>query len=438
MKIAVPITIVLLLISGIHFPFLDHIEWFRNSFLYSDRSILSLAASKSLIVLIFILLFYHLFKQGLVQTAFIILICIPVLSFTFLPMIYGGISLYLVISYAVKKFKIERVDLYIFLTVLLYLLSIMLFYTIFKSGYTGDYALTQIIKMGVFKGIIVTDTLFTIHNIKVLISNFLFYSIPYIISCIAVIVVLYGPFLLLGYKHIRTNISIWILLLCMLICGCVGTVFTKGLQDSIQFTSNFCGILVVFCIIAIVESLPSLRTKPLGIKFVLISFFLFSISNSYSIKKAIVFRNNARFLLSNNKRMIPEIAKNAFTDCSVVAIFLSQNDYNSRSFINWYEVNDLFPLNQISNGSIVFTVLNPELLKNTKRTLSYDETSYWHFYTPITVWQDKDHDLKRFIELYKIKYFYFKAGVNIPVFIKNTTEKAIVSTTSHNLFLKTK
>ena len=434
-RFIVPIAIVFLFISGMHFRFLDHFEWFKYSFIFSDRSILTLAASKSLIILIFVLLFYQLYKQAYLQPAYAILLAIPVLSFTFLPMIYGGILLFVVLNLITNRFKIKRNDLYLFLAVLLHLLFIMVFYSLFQSGYTNDYAFKQIFKMGIFKGI--TNNAFSFLNGKIILSNFIVFSIPYIVTLFSTIAILYSPFLLLGFSHIKTNKAVWILLFCMLLSGTIGSVFTKGLLDSIQFTSNFCGILMVFCIIATIESIPFYKLKSKQTKYIVVCLFLFSILHCYSIKNAIILRNNSKYFLTENKKMIPEIASQLPSESCVIGIFLSQNDYSSRSFLSWYESNDLFRLNQLTNNAIVFTLLNPELVLNNTRTLNYDESSYLHFYTPFSVSDNKGQSLQQFTENNKIHYFYCKAGVTIPPFIVAKAKKIIVSNATHNQFIIT-
>lgn len=417
---ALLLSIPLLFITGIPIPYYSintHNTW----------GIMELSGQKMSFIYIFILLAFILFDKNFWRIGILLLIALSVFSVTFMPGVLGGLLIYLPFIYIFDKSKKWKEYFFFILAIVITVVSFISFYSIFKSHISENY-INQILISGIFKG---TEHLTLFAKCKIIISNFVVYTIPTICIHVGVRLYLYVFIIALLLLTFFRQYKIFLLILCILIAGASTKALATMLQDSDQFIEALSAFLVVFTIFLISKSMQKqflIIIIPLSIVYYL---SLNSINETFRAKSTII----------NNDIFLSKIASHSITDnTNVVLSFFDENTYSNIGLFNfWRFWNDIQSITQFSSKNIIFDIGNPEIFLK-KHTLSYSDSIIYYKVTSINLWRSKGKNftLESFINFYKIKYFYFKSGVEIPQFIVVKIEKSFISPTTQNRFIKIK
>lgn len=394
----------------------------------NSLSIMAINGQKLAFIYCFILLGFILLKRKSVLVGLLILCAIPIFSTIFLPGICGGILFLSIFSYFIFDEKTRKTFIISGLTIIGLLCGYVIFLKTFQSSFTADYAITKIFHSGIFAQY---DGHLTFKNCKIIVSNFISYAIPNISLHGMSRLLLHLPFILILIYYIKKDKLYIILSTSFLLFGAIATSLTKILLDSNQFTHLIGAIFLVVTIIYISEFIKN-PPKQVAIKYVitfsLISFTIFSWYTPY----------NSRSNFDNNEELsfIKEVANSIQKDNSVILVFYSKNELLKCNFYNWVWENQLICIGQLTPKTVIFTLGNPEIFKQSKK-IEYVDTFFYNHFTPVIEWKKKgtQYTLETFINHYKIKYFYIKKGAVIPDFIKAKTIRSIESPHSKSKFL---
>jgi len=418
--VAILLAIPLLFITGIPIPFYrlnTHNTW----------GIMELIGQKLSFIYIFILLAFILFDKNLWRIGILLLIAISVFSVTFIPGIFGGLLIYLTFIYIFDDSKSWNEYFLFILAIAVTAVSFIIFYSIFKSHISENY-INQFFSSGIFKG---TEHLTLFSKLKIIVSNFIIYAIPTICIHVGVRLYLYAFILILLLQTFLKQYKLFLLIFCMLLAGASTKALATVLQDSDQFIEALSAFMVVFIIYLVSKAIQKQFTIIIIPLSIIYYFTLSSIHETLRTKTTTI----------NNDIFLSKLASHSITEntCVVLSFFDYETYNNVGPFNFWRFGNDIQSITQFSSKNIIFDIGNPELyLKN--HTLSYSDSIIYYKVTSLNIWRSigKNFTLESFINFYKIKYFYFKSGVEIPQFIIDKTEKSYISPYTHNKFIKIK
>lgn len=429
------ISFLLLFVAGLVFPFYENFDLLRGLW-FTNMSVMGFLGPKTAIIYVYVLLSIILIRQEQKFVGTIVLLGIPIFSTGFLPGIWGGIILF----YGIKAvssgiFKNKKQLLLIFF-VIFYILLYYGFYYLHKSSYTDEYAFKRITESGIFKGV---EGGFNIANFKIVISNFIYYSIPTIIKHIIPTLIFFFPLLLIFQRTLVKNKQLWIFVFCAMLCGATASTLSHELLDSIQFTTNLSVIIVVLIVISFTDFIALfLKNKT---KWNYISLFIFGMLLSYTIISTFTPRNAMKNWHDDKPDFFSDIATiiDKSKEPLPILVFYDSFDFSRQPFYFWYNRNDAKMLTQYLDQTLIFTLGNPELYIK-KDTLSYAERYYYFDLTPVNVWkrEKESNNLESFITHYNIKYFYFKGNAEVPEYISRNADTVITSTITHSKFYKLK
>jgi hypothetical protein len=425
--IVIIVALFLLFISGILLPFISisaHTSW----------GIMDAIGQKLAYIYCFVLLSFILLKNNNWFVGLIILMSLPIYSITFLPSIWGGIILFGSFSLFIKAKR----KLYLQILLCTFTLCILYlgFYALFKTDMNKDIDFKSLFLSGIFKG---TKAGNIIYNSKLVLSNFLIYSIPTIIIHISVILYLFIAYYILLIKSTIKQYKLFLLSLCIISCGAITTTLTRFLYNSNQFIESCSAFIIVFIVIIIAQFIFDVNTKPKIVSYTISLIIIYLIATSIPKKiqekqsisgscNSLSFLNSVLYNIDEpNPVILTFVSK---TDCEKSIIYCTVPATNS----------EIFQLTQLSNKIFLFPIGNPELYKQYGILKYSDDISFYNLQTPINIWKNTgtNHDLKNFIEHFKIKYFYFKKAVEIPQFISERSEFSIKSPVTHGTFIRIK
>jgi len=425
--IVIIVALFLLFISGILLPFISisaHTSW----------GIMDAIGQKLAYIYCFVLLSFILLKNNNWFVGLIILMSLPIYSITFLPSIWGGIILYSSFSLFIKA---ER-KLYLQILLCTFIICVLYlgFYALFKTDMNKDIDLKSLFLSGIFKG---TKAGNFIYNSKLVLSNFLIFSIPTIIIHISVILYLFIAYYILLIKSTIKQYKLFLLSLCIISCGAITTTLTRFLYNSNQFIESCNAFIIVFTVIIIAQFIYNFNSKPKIVSYTISLIIIYLIATSIPKKiqekqsisgscNSLPFLNSVLYNINEpNPVILTFVSK---TDCEKSIIYTTVPATNS----------EIFQLTQVSNKKFLFPIGNPELYKQYKSINYSDDQSFYNSLTPVNVWKCKSehNNLLNFIEHFKIKYLYFKKTVNIPQFIKNRIDFSIESPVTHSTFIRIK
>ena len=430
--VIVPLSFLLLFIAGLTFPFYGHSDllpclWFKN------MSMLGILGSKMAFIYLYLLMAIILLKRGELFLGNTLLLTIPLFSIGLMPGIWGGMLLVQIFDITKQRFKINRNHVYVFGFVGFAIVLYALFYHVFKSGNVDDYTSKYIFSHGIFKSVYGG---ITIANIKIVIANFICYSIPTIGLNMLKMLVFFFPFLIIIYRSVQRNARLWLFTLIAVICGATITTLCAGILDTGQFTTNLSVIMAVLIIIGIAELVVDTYIKPSKINFVLI--FIAGILLFYNLIGTIQSRDAMQTWHDDDHVFLKKIAETVKSEKTVVClVLLSEDEYARQPYLWWYDRNDADIVSQYSNAHFIFTLANPELYFKYKEIRESEKFAY-NYLTPINAWRNKNNgqDLEAFIKQFSIRYFYVKKSVKLPLYITRNTKNSIESTKTGTNFIE--
>jgi len=415
------LSFLLLFSSGITFSFYEKFAYFHYAHTSADISIMGLFGKRYIFIYPFLLLGMYLTYYKKEPLNFIVFALTPVFSIELLPGVWGGLLLYQIILLIVKKFK--RQNIFILLIVLIEIFLFILYYSIFKSSYSSAFTLRFPFEKLYSNGVI------CFVQLKSFFGNIVVYII--------LSIVLFFHIFLMLFLCFKDQKRILLLLICMVGCGIIASSFYLGITDGSQF-ANDSFILFSVALIAGMHSLlnDGRELKSRGrqiLKLFLLLLFLYSLI--WTFQRKII----GTYFYKEDKEMITKISNSIHGEIVPILIFLNEEQYSINGYDYWPTYNDLFMLKQLSDKQIIFTAGNPELFLK-KGTLSQTGELYYYILTPLNEWRHKGKDftLQTFIEHYKLKYFYFKEGVDIPDYIIKNADCIIRSEKTKNTFYRIK
>jgi hypothetical protein len=381
---------------------------------------------------IFILLAFILIRNKNEIVGIVILLCIPLFSVTFLPSIYGGLIIYLLNKIVFSKGKMVKQYLLVFVSIFTILILYGMFYSSFKSILSTDFTRT-ITSTGIFN---VLKNGISLKNIFIVLMNFVVYAIPTIIIHLYYKSFLFIIFLVLLSKSLLIEKKILFLCFSIILSGAIGATLTNHLHDSEQFNGITNTILILFCILLFANFIVQCNQTRTIKNYCILA--LLSILIIIGIPKIITEKRTAQ---SEDMSFIKKSSELLSGDSIVVLSFFKNEDIQRFPFYNfWFSQNGINTLTQYSNKTMFFLMGNPEMYSfKSNKSREFDSLCY-HFLTPLTIWRNKSsqNNLQSFIQKFNIKYFYCKAGVEVPLFISQNAEKVITSPINHNRFYKIK
>jgi hypothetical protein len=411
---------ILLFCCGIVFPFYGKFSLLAYSDIASDCSPMGLYGLKYSFIIPYLFLAFLLFFQRFEIPAILLFAIIPFFYVGLLPSIWGGLLVYLLIQFIVNRLKSKQ-NSFLFPSILfLNIFLFVLFYSFHKSVFSSDFAFKFAIEKFFKNG----HPIF--HNIRPFVNNIIVYSIR--------IVVVFIPTLLLLPLLVRKNGKPVLLGTLMIGCGIVTSSFYLGFSDGNQFANNsfiIIPLLFLFGLWYLFEFLNEQHNIYKMIGIVSIAFYLIY-SVSWNIKK----KKIGETWYHEDTSFLKIVAKTMKENNSCVLVFLDSNDYRRNNFISWHIQNDFYEIKQYTNKRLIYSLGNPELYLAVN-TLSIVDSFTFYKLTPVNVWKNKskNNTFKSFVEHFKINYFYFKAGVAIPEYLKQIADTVIESPLTKNKFL---
>jgi len=415
------ISILLLFTSGTTCSWYNSIHILQYSHTIADISLMGLFGTKYTFVYPFLLLGFMLLFQNKQILSFFILSAIPIFSVSFLPPIWGGLICYALFSFLFLKQIDKRTILITIGIILLNLILFLFFYNRFKSTFSNDFAINFIIDRYYKNGH------FIFLNIKAFVGNTLFYVLK--------IVIIYFPIIIIGiFTWIEIN-KILILIFIMIGLGIITSSFFLGFTDGNQFANNILICASIVQILGLSILIKQYTNSPNKRYFILIALILIGIF--YSIYWDIQRKNIGTRWYKEDKDFIKK-TNNLITESkSCVMVFLDENGFANNTFLGWHAHNDFYLATQFDSKEIVFAIGNPELFLKVNNSLSAVDSFEYYNLTPINIWKrKKENTLKSFIKQFHIRYFYFKAGVEIPPFIQKQSKQVEISKQSGSIFYK--
>ena len=417
------ISVFLVFLSGRLIPYIPitaHTSW----------GIIDNIGQKLAFIYCFILLGFILLKNKQWLIGILILTTIPLFSITFLPSVWGGILSFCFISLFIPDIRKISINLILYILTLIFLY--LLFYSLFKTDINDGLGIKNILSHGIFKG---TSEGFSYQNLKIVVSNFICYSIPTIFIHLSIIYYLYIAYFILLFRSVIKQYQIFILLFCILVGGAVATTLTSILYNSNQFMESCNSLIIVFVLICISQFIADIKSKPKMQSYGLV--FLLTILIIINIPQKIQEKNSPP-VSPTSVNFLNLIIENIKENNPVILTFTSESDCNkSLIFTTLPATNEeLFQLSQLSNKKFLFPLGNPELYLKNKKIKYPDDATFYNSLTPVIVWSnmEKSNDLKGFIKHFNIKYLYFKSDVIIPEFIIKRITKRIESPSRHSTF----
>lgn len=416
--------LIIITISNIYIP-----TTFIES--HSGWNIMHINGAKASLIYSFILLSFYCLNKSENVTGLVILLLIPIFSNTFFPSIAGGIIMFLFIKIIFDK-KNRNTWSIIFLLTVFYLLLYILFYSINRSEII-QMVNKKMFSSGIFSGF---NNRPDFIKYKVVISNFIYYTIPSSFNHILFLLAEFLVYFILFYKLIQKYRNSFILSLLIIISGAVFANLTFfSTSEFYQFVEADKCFLIIVIIFLFIEYCYSFKKKN---TIIIIIMLIISIYNfNILIKTNTNFNRgkieSVRFFFESALLLEPK--KNI-----IMSLMDSSSFSNKRGYQFWYQNNNITQVLHFTKSSTFFILGNPQdFLKYNKLLNFSDSVSYKHS-TPINVWRGKgqEYTLESFIDYYKIKYFYIKKGIEIPIFIADNIEKVIVSENTGSRFIKIK
>jgi hypothetical protein len=106
-----------------------------------------------------------------------------------------------------------------------------------------------------------------------------------------------------------------------------------------------------------------------------------------------------------------------------ILCFVNKESFDG-SFYSWVGGNILFPIKQLTNQRIIFSIANPEVFFEKHSSFDLDYTFDWNLITNFKK-NNPNFSFKRFIKTKKIKFLLFYPNVIIPNDIKKNSLKTI-------------
>jgi len=422
------ISVLMLFVTGLSFPFFNNNY---QSLIFSNAHILGYSSLKLTWIFIFVLLAVIIFHKDNV-VSFIIFSSIPFFSSSFLPAIWGGMLLFLLMKFFILFPKIDRKYFLLFIYVSLLLCIYTIFYHFFSDNSINTFLINVVNKnpfmQFLHKGI-------NMHTIKIFIGNFCSFTPPYPLSNFSFILYL-SPFVaLLIPVVLKRNIELWGLCFCFYIGGLFASILFYGMLDSNQFSTNLISILIILIIVGLIYMIDNYSQHKLSI-LILIPLLLYSIFiGKYSPKY------NEQLVKKEDNSFLKNVSNCITEQTVVVCVFFNKDKYNKleNKFYWWAAYNDFKLLSQYSKSNLIFVIGNPELYLTNKVMSTNDSLVYFN-YSPINVWRanGKSFTLQSYIRKYNIKYFCFQPQVDIPSFIKQNIDTVISSSKTGCSFIKIK
>ena len=414
------ISIVLLFVSIAFIPVLNSGE--KLPFI-SETSIMGTFQQKLSFSAVFFLLGIYFWKLKR-ENALLFFMFVPIFYVAYLPAIWGGIFVYLTIQFIKSKWKVSFTFYHIRL---LFLLAfVLLFYWLFYI-INGTFFLTtnkmNFLDVPLIKRLpkeLMDDNI--PFRWKSFMSNFVYYSVPEIISYLkgAIGNLLIGtcfflPLIILGFSRLKKYISEFRFVFLVLTIGLIFTIYKDGDYNNYQFFTNCLLLISIVISLSFIQNFENTKRNYLFILLIItvniIPVFSFK-SKIGSHKINYEFIKNISTLISHKQE------KN-------VLCFVNKESFDG-SFYSWVGGNILFPIKQISDQRIVFSIANPEVffMENSK-----DELDYSYNWNIVSNWKHKHQtqNITNFIDENKIIFLLFYPSVKIPSEINKRVLKTIYS-----------
>ncbi|OFY18591.1 MAG: hypothetical protein A2W98_04995 [Bacteroidetes bacterium GWF2_33_38] len=395
-----------LFISGVYFSFYDN--WEITGYIHqSDNGILSFLSQKFCFIYICILFSVLLFIKEKKELGIIFLSTIPIFSINFAPSIIGGIVLYYLYSFIIKKERLVLSNIGGLLSALYVILFILLFYSLFKSKYSNE-----IIDNDIFL-IKILNNNFSSTDLKIFIGNNVYRIIRALIF--------YFPYVILLVYAVKQNRQLSILFLFIIISGILTSTFLFDALNAGQFASNTYIIFNVLIAIGLSILLDKMKTnlkKSIFVFTIFISSLSLSLFTSFSIKNQ---------YLSTHDYMVFKKIDAKLEKTSNILVFLNEKDFSDIMLVCWQSKNDLLPLTQYSDKDIIFSLGNPELYFLSNANVSSSDSLHYKYIFPFNKNRNNDINYYNIIDDKGIKYLYVKDGVEIPFNLKKRIDSFIES-----------
>jgi hypothetical protein len=405
------ISFVLLFVSIAFIPFLNSGE--KLPFI-SETTIMGTFQQKLSFSAVFFLLGIYFWKINR-ENALLFIMVVPIFYVAYLPAIWGGVFVYLSIVFMKNKWNVSF-NLYHIRLLFLLTIVLILYWMFYKIN--GSYFLTtnkmKLIDVPLVKRLpkeIIDGN--TVFRWKSFVSNFVYYSIPeifiYLRGAIGNLLIgacFYIPLLTIGYLRFKRYYSEFLFVFITLTIGLIFTIYKDGDYNNYQFFTNCLLLISILISVSFIQNFDNSRKNYLFILIVI----LVNVIPVFSFKSKVgSHKINYKFTISVSTLISCKKEKN-------VLCFATKESFDG-SFYSWVGGNILFPIKQISDQRIVFSIANPEVFfeKHSKSDLDY---SYdWNL---IPNWKRKypNKTLKDFIVSNKIKYFLFYPNVKIPNHIR--------------------
>jgi hypothetical protein len=416
---AVFLSLLLLFLSIVFIPFLN--SGVELPYL-SETSVMGTFQQKLVFSSLFFALGFYYWQTNR-ENAILFFMFVPLFYVAYLPAIWFGLYLYLVIIFIKNRFNLTKSKLLIRLFLLLttVFISYWFFYKV-NGRFFLEHNKMSWREIPIFKRLPKEIIDPTVHfNLKAFLANLFFYSIPqifyYLKGAIGNLIVgslFFLPFVFLLFRKLKAFVSELKFVLILLIIGMFFTVLKDGDYNNYQFYTNGLAMLSTLFSIIFIRNFSSTR----------VNYFFYLLIVFGNLLPIYLFRNKVSSH-PINFHFIQEVQQNVkFKKNDQVLCFVSNQSFDG-SFYSWIGGNVLLPINQISNTKIHFTIANPsvffEVEKPTLAGLAYDWSS-------VKNWTEKNKKQELdFITAKNIKYLLFYPSIDIPKQLQSRVKTILIS-----------
>ena len=388
----------------------------------SETSFMGVFKQKTALSTLFFLL--GLFHFNNFRKAFFCFIVIPILYVSYLPSIWGGLFLYILLMIIYKLKKREKIkEEMIFISILIFtLVCYFIFYNLFGEIFTQSYT-SKLSDIPIFRRLPKEiKNLNNLNSIKSFLGSYIRIYIPsvfnYLYGMLKNIItgmIFFIPFILFYLKKISLHKKKSFFLFLIMFNGLIFLIIRDQTLDNEQFFTNTLVILSIFFSFLYVQHENDFSAK---VKIIYLLTLLFccvipiikfqsttSISNKYEQN----FATKVNYICHK-------------TNTKTILIYATECSFNY-CYYNSIDKNILFPLTQ-HNLDVNFSIANSEDYKNIN---NWKNEYHFNFNLMSNLKKlnpslDKNQIFKKF----NFKSFLFYPNVKIPEFISKNTNKTLI------------
>lgn len=388
----------------------------------SETSFIGVFKQKTALATLFFLL--GLFNFNNFKKAFFCFIVIPILYVSYLPSIWGGLFLYLLINIIYRFKKREKIkEEIMFIFVLIFtIVCYFIFYNLFGEIFTNSYS-SKFSDIPIFRRLPKEiKNLTNLNSVKSFLGSFIGIYVPSVLNYlfgmlknIIIGMIFFLPFILFYFDKFSLHKKKSVFLFLIMFNGLIFLIIRDRTLDNEQFFTNTLVFLSIFFSFLYVQHEKEFSNK-LKIFYLLtlliccvIPIIKFQSDTSTSNKYEQNFVRKVNYICHKTKT-------------KTILIYANKSSFNY-CYYNSIDKNILFPLTQ-HNLDVNFSIANSEDYKNIN---NWKNEYHFNFNLISNIKKlNPSLDIKQIFKKFKFKSFLFYPNVKIPNFISENPKKTLI------------